>query len=599
MTSNWPEVHAAAALTGWPMNSIEMDERSPIDINDNSNIHKLDHGQIYTLHVVSVTLSALSLATALVASSWFYRMRRSFRHDLIMLLIHCDIFKSIWFLAFPAVELVYGTIRSESAFCQASGFFLAVSIEASDIAVAMMALHTALYIFRGKQGLYPYRKIAYSVFGIFPILTAALAFINSPGYVNTGNFCYLPVEPVWTRSALSWIPRYIAFGTILLTYLSIYIYVRLLIHQFGNIQANQRRESVSRLESSESPRKRTHIVPPTPSIACHGLISSAGTSNRTSRELRGRQFSVVSTISTLNMDTPKTRFPSRYPSKPSKIQRKSDSSVNWKMPNFGLEIPAQDRLRSEPDFRDPVVANYIAEELATPPEVHLKTSKSSLISSKSATPPTRSSTNTEETQTVSLAGTSTALPSRMPSLPQIISTAIRWAPSSGNSSETRPSVIQALTPLDAHGMIKTREKIRRQLRQLFIYPLVYIIVWILPFIVHLTSYGRGAPFGMVAASLVFVSLQGLADAIVFSLKESPWRHPQRKRPCNLRFWKRNSVQEVALNTNVGRTREEMLLDGRNARERRDAELQARRVEPMADRKTVKEWWDHDHHYHHG
>ena len=483
-----------------------------------------------------------------------------------MLLIHCDIFKSIWFLAFPAVELVFGTVKSDSAFCQASGFFLAVSVEASDIAVVLIAIHTALYIFRGEQGLYPYRKIAYTIFALFPLLLASLAFINKPAYFNTGNFCYLPIDPVWVRMALSWIPRYLAFATILLTYLAIYIYVRILMRQFSKMSKKQRRESFSLLEGNESPQKRKHYVPLTPHISCHGLIPSTTTSGRTSRDGRGRQYSVVSTISTINLEVPGTRYTSKYPSK---APRRHEPSVNWRMPNFNLEAPTSHKspLHSEPDLRDPAVANYITDELTTPSNAHLRDLRSSPSSSKSPTPPTRPSTNTGETRNYSVAETSTAMHSRAPFLPQILSTPIRPRAVNNRSSATRSSIIQALTPLDADGMIQAREKIRRQLRQLFIYPLVYVIVWILPFIVHLTSYGKGAPFGMVAASLVFLSLQGLADAVVFSLKESPWRHPERKRPCVLCFWKRGRVQETA-NSNVGRTREEMRLDGRNAREER-------------------------------
>ena len=63
------------------MGSIDLEKRNSIDMYQNQNIHRLDHDQIYALHIASVALSATSLVAALVTSSWFYRMRRSFRHE--------------------------------------------------------------------------------------------------------------------------------------------------------------------------------------------------------------------------------------------------------------------------------------------------------------------------------------------------------------------------------------------------------------------------------------------------------------------------------------------------------------------------------------
>jgi G protein-coupled receptor GPR1 len=43
-----------------------------------------------------------------------------------------NVFRSFWFALFPLVQYgVYGQISSGSAFCQVSGFFLALGIEGS------------------------------------------------------------------------------------------------------------------------------------------------------------------------------------------------------------------------------------------------------------------------------------------------------------------------------------------------------------------------------------------------------------------------------------------------------------------------------------
>jgi G protein-coupled receptor GPR1 len=171
--------------------------------------------------------------------------------------------------------------------------------------------------------------------------------------------------------------------------------------------------------------------------------------------------------------------------------------------------------------------------------------------------------------------------------------------SSARNSDSNVALSQR--DFNTPGTVKTREKIIRQLRLLFIYPLVYVAVWILPFIVQLTGYGKGAPFGMRLASIIFLCSQGLADAIVFSLKEKPWKHGQAVNLQSLMFWKRQrGVPDAGLR--VGRTREEMMVDGRFARMRRDQEIAAKKLEREADQtvassgskpKTAPEWWDNE------
>ncbi|KAK2035785.1 hypothetical protein LZ31DRAFT_485798, partial [Colletotrichum somersetense] len=106
---------------------------------------------------------------------------------------------------------------------QANGFFLSVGIEASDIAVLLIAIHTVIYVFRpqhpGRQsGLYPHRSLTFSIFAFFPFLMASLAFVNWPGYVYDGGHCYLPIRPRWTRLTLRWVPRYMILLTMVVLY---------------------------------------------------------------------------------------------------------------------------------------------------------------------------------------------------------------------------------------------------------------------------------------------------------------------------------------------------------------------------------------------
>ena len=48
-----------------------------------------------------------------------------------MILIVSDASKSVWYLIFPAVVFFQGTIKDSSSFCQATGFFVALGIQAT------------------------------------------------------------------------------------------------------------------------------------------------------------------------------------------------------------------------------------------------------------------------------------------------------------------------------------------------------------------------------------------------------------------------------------------------------------------------------------
>ncbi|KAL2169086.1 hypothetical protein VTG60DRAFT_6508 [Thermothelomyces hinnuleus] len=166
----------------------------------------------------------------------------------------------------------------------------------------------------------------------------------------------------------------------------------------------------------------------------------------------------------------------------------------------------------------------------------------------------------------------------------------------------------------------------RQLRALFVYPLAYIVVWLFPFVSHVLGYdddsiryrGEGTPHWLFVVSTISLGVQGAVDCTLFLLRETPWRHVSaggkggfwaalgRRWSWNLRRatswcgrgwgWKGSPAD------GVGRTREEMLVDGRLARERREEEVAAererRRGVAMGPEgpgggggRRRREWWD--------
>jgi G protein-coupled receptor GPR1 len=154
-------------------------------------------------------------------------------------------------------------------------------------------------------------------------------------------------------------------------------------------------------------------------------------------------------------------------------------------------------------------------------------------------------------------------------------------------------------------MAKTREKIRHQLRLLFIYPLVYMVIWVMPFVSHVITSDEGddnAPFGLLVTSLVSLCVQGAVNSVVFSMREKPWRHFRARGGGSGSGGRMGLWPLVRAATEprrgrgrpaVGRTREEMMLDGRNARMRLEVEIEERkrRDDEAAARRATRQWWD--------
>ena len=102
----------------------------------------------------------------------------------------------------------------------------------------------------------------------------------------------------------------------------------------------------------------------------------------------------------------------------------------------------------------------------------------------------------------------------------------------------RPTLVEALRdknllpfgrrglPIDANPTLRKRHAaIKRQLRYMFIYPLVYLLMWIAPFINHCYFYTKkhNPPFVLNCIALTCLCLQCAVDCLIFSVRERPWR----------------------------------------------------------------------------
>ncbi|KAA8570669.1 hypothetical protein EYC84_000067 [Monilinia fructicola] len=435
------------------------------DIGDNTNEGQdVSDSEGLILQTLALTFASVSVASSLLAFYWFVRMRRSFRHDLIMLLIQSDMFKALWFMIFPIVIFLHGPVSDNSKFCQISGFFLALGIEASDISVLMVAVHSALYIFRpkssaGEGGLYPYRRIAYTIWIVYPILTASLAFINSnEAYVAQGTYCYLPVRPFWYRLALSWIPRYIIFVTILTVYVSIYFYVRFRFRGFENSHSQDSFDSTERARRSHL---RRSVPPP---LTLNGLVTEPRRPSA-AYVAEGRKQSATTLNSLANMRNHAHQFMwtavfhsrnrTSSTSPPSEVSTDSFAGASTPQPVSELTNPSL----------------FMPQQILNP----------------MPTPQYRNSWRESFIRRLSLDSNGSIYASQVPV--DINPVLQRQADAEG------PEALFDMHLVNSDGqnmelteMIRTREKIRRQLRFLFIYPLVYLGMWIIPFISHILQF---------------------------------------------------------------------------------------------------------------
>lgn len=122
--SIYPSGHEQWHLFEAPYPTIE-----PRALGDKNATIAMAEQQRLVVRAMATSISSISLASALLAVYWFYMMRRNFRRDLVLLLILGGSWKSLWFLVFSAVTVVHGSVSSDSAFCQASGYFLLLGFE--------------------------------------------------------------------------------------------------------------------------------------------------------------------------------------------------------------------------------------------------------------------------------------------------------------------------------------------------------------------------------------------------------------------------------------------------------------------------------------
>ncbi|KAH6632176.1 G protein-coupled glucose receptor regulating Gpa2-domain-containing protein [Chaetomium tenue] len=586
-----------------------------------------DEHIVRVMLILTATFASISVLSTLFALYWFVKMKRSFRHELILLLIQSDFAKSMVLVIFAIVSFVGGTIPSDSAFCQASGFVLAVGIESSDIAVLLIALHSAMYIFRPRAGLYPYRRRAYLVFYLYPTLAACLAFIGGNGYENMGPHCYLRTDRSWARLLLSWIPRYIICISIVIIYVSIYLYIRRRMGDYGR--------RCSEAMQSQAPRRST-VAASTPRLRYNGLLPSTPCSRRSS---------ATDTILTAKDQLrPPSSIGSPWPTsaRTSVDVQRPHNSVKWNWPAFthtqsaeGSRVSGDDTSDptspTSPTFLTPPAAAHIPRPSLMPSaDINMDISHNNINHNNNRNSNGRVSFHHHRRQPTpeSDADADADADADSSDLPDSSPILSPTRGSSGRTSGVGTSPFITITSPDSSSTTPPtqprshQKKTLRQLRLLFAYPLVYIILWLFPFVAHVLGYDDSSssttPLShpshwLLVVSILSLCVQGAVDCLLFLLRETPWRYARGRGFwvvlgkrwawrtggswwCWWWWWGGGSGgMGVGLHGDgVGRTREEMLVYGRLARERREGEVAVERVrgrERGVAMAAGREWWD--------
>ncbi|MCJ1316173.1 hypothetical protein MMC15_001493 [Xylographa vitiligo] len=153
----------------------------------------------------------------------------------------------------------------------------------------------------------------------------------------------------------------------------------------------------------------------------------------------------------------------------------------------------------------------------------------------------------------------------------------------------------APTPAERHRDIK------RKLRLLFIYPLVYMLMWTLPFAMHCLQYtdyySQNPPYALAVLVSAVLALQGAVDSVLFSARERPWRHLNKSR-----FWGWGiqwGKSKTMGGSREGKDSEEVAYDNNQALSRRNEEAGVFKIAQGSEKPTrpgykrETSWWEQE------
>jgi G protein-coupled receptor GPR1 len=208
-----------------------------------------------------------------------------------------------------------------------------------------------------------------------------------------------------------------------------------------------------------------------------------------------------------------------------------------------------------------------------------------------------------------------SLPPRRGSLPVSVACPEGGGGDTGSSSETSHQVkalVEEPAGTASAELRRRRIAISRQLRLLFIYPLVYALMWVPSLVSHLLQYRDrfvNHPNFPLACTVAFtIPVQCAVDCWLFTIREKPWRCIPESNGKT--FWSRHRFNGGDSNAEGDAdcwNRKKLSFQARKAYERRDqerkeaAELWLRRQDekdrlnpdpgPAEPKRAYRSWWD--------
>ncbi|KAK3715011.1 G protein-coupled receptor gpr1 [Vermiconidia calcicola] len=456
--------------------------------------------QQHIIQIVATATSSLSLVAALLACYWFYMMRRNFRRDLVLLLILGGSWKTLWFVVFSLVTFTQGAVKTEDKFCQASGYMSHVGFELCDFAVLFMSVHMYLQIFPpqqswlglGHDGLYRIRHWVMAAWLLIPTLSGALAFANPrPAFMAQGGFCNLPLRPIYYRLALFWIPRYLIWIYVIFVTVSIYRYVGSEFKVFAQEKHSSTMRSLSDEGGASFAEEKRHSR----QLTSFNLEQG----NESEEDCAPDDMSSIC----------RTKSTERALSEAIKTFSTAKATRRQSMPTWSAGYshtepsPFVSTSKSTPASRrgsHQVANGTIADDFAPASHEGHRASINSLASMRSM----RSST----------AG---SLENALGALPPIV-----------EGEPVANEKVRATSHSASRAIRQRRRVIQRQTRLLFIYPCVYMLLWIVPFAVNIMNYtdyfAQHPNFPLRVVSLTCMMSMTFVDVVIFCWRERPWRH---------------------------------------------------------------------------
>jgi len=373
----------------------------------------------------------------------------------------------------------------------------------------MIAIHTASFIFSpatslGQGGLYRYRCYAYILWVVFPLVMASLPFVNPKGaFISQGGFCYIQVRPFWYRLVLSWIPRYLIFFSIICIYIVIYIYVHFQFRGFMADNAHSHKSRGTWLQEGKKQqddtidlvhRRDQRSPPPTPKLVRHGLLPSSEEGSIGTLESRRQSTISASVHDTYNATHPTIRRPDPIAAPTPAPWGSFILNASTPALQPAKEGPQPSGIRSEVNDRS---------ASTSPDSSHTKDSRSVINFLQALKHPSPAQ-----------------LRNRAPTPPPEPLTAVTLVDFL-DGPDLGPDLAN-------EQLRKRRQHVQRQLKFLFIYPTVYMLMWMVPFASHCLQYSdyyASHPYFALSSSVtVIIALQCAVDCLLFSSWETPWKY---------------------------------------------------------------------------